>query len=212
MRTRLHTALAALTATLIFALALTANASARSFSVSEKEFEVLFKPLEFVAAGNTMRCPITLLGHFNERTIAKVAGQVGVIRHVEPTTSGEPSPCTGGTLTILTETLPWRLNYVGFTGRLPAIERVRLSLVGIAFRITFRGSLTCLAGTTAREPAFGEVAVGTGGRVENLRLDETRTIRLGGGFLCELAGESHFAGTGTVLNLPGTASVTVTLI
>jgi len=191
-------------------LTLVANASAGRLSVSEKEFEVNFRPLTFNAAGRVIRCPITLLGHFNENTIAKRAATIGAIRHVEPTTAGEP-PCTGGTITVLNETLPWRINYVSFSGTLPAITSIRLSLIGVAFKV--RTSLaTCLAGTTATAPAFGEVLVGTGGRVEGLRADERVGIPLGGGFVCELAGNSTFEGTGTVTNLPGTAPITVTLI
>jgi len=210
MLTRSKLLFAALAATAMM-LTLVANASARNFSVTEREFEVLFNPLTFEAAGNRISCPITLLGAFNERTIPKTNTQVGRVRHVEPTTGAEPSPCTGGTITVLQETLPWGVSYVSFTGRLPSISTVRLSLTGVAFRVTPRGSATCLAGTTTRNPAFGELRVGVGGRVESLRADETISIPLSGGFLCSFA-SGRFSGEGTVTNLPRTGSVTVTLI
>jgi len=212
MYTHTKTILATLAATIALAAALGAPAaSARNLSETEKEFEVMFHPLTLSLGGNNFSCPLTLLGTFNERTIPKTNTQVGRIRHVEPSTGAEPSPCTGGTLTILNETLPWGISYVGFTGRLPAIEKIRLSLTGVAFRITPRGSATCLAGTTTRNPGFGEASVGTGGRVEGLRADETISIPLSGGFLCSFA-SGRFSGTGEVRNLPRTGSITVTLI
>jgi len=212
MRTYTKTVLAALAATVALALALGAPAaSARNLSETEKEFEVLFNPLTLEFSGESIRCPITLLGHFKERTIPKTNTQVGVVRHVEPATGAEPSPCTGATITILQETLPWGVSYVGFTGRLPAIERVRLGLTGVSFRMTPRGSATCLAGTTMRNPGFGESVVGTGGRIAGLRADETISIPFSGGFLCSIA-SARFSGSGTVTNLPRTESITVTLI
>lgn len=114
-------------------------------------------------------------------------------------------------MTVLQETLPWRITYQGFSGRLPNITAIRLLLVGIAFKTVTNG-LTCLAGTTARNPAVAEEIIGSGGRVEGLRVEERTTIPLGGGFLCEIAGGSHFSGTGTILDLPGLHAITVTLI
>src|SRR6185312_1823759 len=143
---------AALAATAMM-LTLVANASARNFSVSEREFEVFFNPLTFNAAGNNISCPITLLANYVERTIPKTNTQVARIRNVSPSTGAEPSPCTGGTITVLNETLPWSVNYVSFTGTLPTIRSVRVSLIGTSFRVTPRGSATCLVGTTVRNPA-----------------------------------------------------------
>lgn len=215
MLTRSKLLFAALAAAAMM-LALVANASARNFRITEREFEVLFngsEGLHFEAAGNNINCKITLLGHFLENTIPKIVGtKVGVVRHVEPTTAAEP-PCTGGTITVLTETLPWGVNYGGFTGRLPEITRIRLNLIGVAFRVRVTSNgLACLAGTNSREPASGEISLGANGRAETLRADETVGIRLGGGFLCEIAGNSHFSGTGTILPLPRTGSILVTLI
>lgn len=215
MRTRSKAIVAGIAATLMLTLALgSTSATARNFRLSEREFEILFnRGLTFEAAGTNISCPMTFLGHFFESTLPKVLNsKVGVIRHVEPSSAREP-PCTGGAITILRETLPWSYNYAGFTGRLPLIQTIRYNLIGIAFRIgdTSNG-LSCLAGTTAREPAAAEQSIGTGGRVESFRVEERTTIRLGGGFLCEIAGSSRFIGTGTILDLPGTSSITVALI
>jgi len=210
MQSYVKVMIAALTAAIALSLALS-TASARTLSTSEREFEILFHPLTFEAAGNSISCPLTLLGNFIERTIPKSQTQTGRIKHVEPSTAAEPSPCTGGTLTILNETLPWALKYTSFTGRLPNITAVRVALTGTAFRVTPRGDVTCLAGTTVRNPAFGELLIGAGGRVEGLRADETISIPLSGGFLCSFA-SGRFSGTAGFLNLPRTASVTITLI
>jgi hypothetical protein len=212
MLTRSKLLFAALAAAAMM-LTLVANASARNLTLSEKEFEILFnRPgLTFNAAGNVITCPITLLGQFIERTLPKRPNsKVGVIRHVERRETPRP-PCTGGTATVNTGTLPWTVNYVSFRGTLPTITSIRLALIGVSFRVS-TGSTGCEAGTTERNPAFGEVQVGTGGRVEGLRADETATIPLGGSFICSFAGNSTFSGNGSVLNLPGTAAITVTLI
>ncbi len=213
MHTYTKTAIAALTASVALALALTAaTASARNFSVTEREGEVLWRELHFNAAGREIICPVTLLGHFAERTIPKIVGtRVGIIRHAEPLFGAEPSPCTGGTITILNETLPWNINYLGFRGQLPRIETIRRSLIGVSFRVTPRGETTCLTGTTTRDPAFSEAEV-SGSRVTGVRADETIGIPLSGGFLCSLAGNGTLRGTGTVLNLPRNQSITITLI
>lgn len=192
-------------------LTLVAGASARNWRLSETRFEEKFERLTFEAAGNNISCPTTLLGSYIEQTLAKNAGLEANVRHDEPPTSGSP-PCTGGSMTILTETLPWRVNYVSFTGTLPRINSVRYSIIGMAYRFRTSGGLTCLVGTTSLRPAFAEAVLGTGGRAEGVRYDETVGIPLGGAFLCELAGEGHFSGTGTLTNLPGNAPLTYTLI
>lgn len=193
---------------------LVASASARNWRITEKNFEMIAEraaPLTFEAAGNTISCPITLLGSWVETTVTKATGlMIGNLRHTEPPQQGAP-PCTGGSLTILTETLPWRINYSGFTGTLPRITDIRLSIIGIAFRISTSG-LGCLAGTTSLKPAFGELVLGSTGVIEGFRFDERVGIPLGGGFVCEIAGESHFSGTQIVRNLPRIQNVTMALI
>jgi hypothetical protein len=213
MRIHPKATLVALAATVTLVCSLASSfASARNFSDSEREYEITFNRATIEAAGNTISCPVTMLGHLLERTWVKTSNAAEAsVRHVDPTSAGS-ALCTGGSITVLTETLPWRANYIGFSGRLPGIQSIRWSVIGAALRVTPMGSVTCLAGTTAREPAFGEALLGAGGRVEGFRVDETRGIRLGGGFICELAGESRFIGTGTVTDLPRLHPLTVTLI
>ena len=216
MLTRSKLLFAALAAAAMM-LTLVANASARSFQFSEQEFEILFRALSVQTSSNTITCPITLLGRFVERTIPKIIGtQIGAIRHALPLNGAEP-PCTGGAITILNATLPWLILYEGFQGRLPAITRIRLSLVGVSFRVRTSNGIGCLAGTTPRNPAFFELLVNSEvganrGLVEGINADPNAGIPLGGGFLCSLAGQVTFSGTGTVLNLPGTRLLRVFLI
>jgi hypothetical protein len=210
MRTSTKLVVAAFAALTMLA-ALTSSAFAGRLRTSEQNFRVDFRPLTFNAAGRTISCPITLTGRFASSTIAKeIVRNQGSITAVNPVTAGEPNPCTGGSITVLTETLPWEVRYASFAGTLPNISRIRLRLVGVRFQINAGGTV-CLAGTTAAEPSLGEINLAAGGVAQRLIADETAGIRLGGGFLCSLAGNSFFQGTGTVTNAAGGA-ITVTLI
>lgn len=217
MRTRSKLVLAAFAAAALMAMAV-GSASARSFSTSEQEFEVVWSrafsaprgPLTFTVPGfGTIECNVTLLGRFEARTIAKETGlDKGRINHA--VVQGEA--CVGGTATVLAETLPWRVRYVSFRGTLPNITAARISLIGASFRVQPSGGIACLARTEASRPGLGEVTL-SGGRVTGLTADETARIRVGGSFLCEIASvESTFRGIALVTNLAGTADLTITLI
>jgi hypothetical protein len=52
-------------------------------------------------------------------------------------------------------TLPWHVQYGGFTGTLPTITSIRTNIIGFAFRIREPFGVTCLARSTAAEPATG---------------------------------------------------------
>jgi len=198
----------------VMMLTFVAVAPAGRFRVGEPEYEIKL-PLRFEAAGNNITCRVTQLGRFTERTFAK--SQVPRVARIRHTVRGaEAEACTGGTMTVLNETLPWEVGYVSFRGTLPRPSAIRVSMIGVAFRVS-NGSITCLAGTTASKPAFGEFLINSEsganmGIVEGFRYDETVGIPLGGGFLCELAGEGHLSGTATVTDLPGLNALRVTLI
>jgi hypothetical protein len=86
--------------------ATTSTALAGHFRITEQNFRTDFRPLTFNAAGRNISCNITVTGRFESTTIAKetLRGQASITA-VNPVTAGAP-PCTGGTITILTETLP----------------------------------------------------------------------------------------------------------
>lgn len=207
MLTRTKLLLAGLTAAAMM-LSLVATASARNVSVSQRGYELDYG-FRFEAGGNNIRCePSIFLGIYKESTFAKAQHQqVDEIRH----SSSRSQTCTGGGLTVLTETLPWQVDYEGFSGRLPQITAIRTSIIGLAFRISTSG-LGCLVATTATKPAFAEFLIGAGGTIEGYRFDERVGIPLGGGFLCSAAGEGHLSGVPPVRNLPRTNNLIMTLI
>jgi hypothetical protein len=206
MRTYSKLLFTGLAAAILLAAAVS-TASARTIRVSEPNYKAIWRPLTFEAAGTRIECNVTLLGKFDSSTIAKTTDKKGTITHADLSL-----PCTGGTATILRETLPWDVNYVSFVGTLPNITSVRVALIRASFRVDPTSVFlpACLVRTTAEHPATGDIVISRG-LVTGLRANEETRIPLPSG-LCELAGESDFVGTGNVTNLPGTASITVTLI
>jgi hypothetical protein len=218
MTTRSKLLLAALTATMV--MALTVSASARRLEVSSQQFLAMWTSLTFENTTGTsaVSCPVELEGTFHSKTLSKVSGQL--IGHItratiaNETTGAEP-PCTGGTATVLTETLPWHIRYQSFAGTLPNIERITIQLIGASFRIR-PNELTCLAATTATAPARGIITREVGGNATSIRADELSTIPVSGSF-CGLGGNGRFKGTGEVFQqAPGlgltTTRIRVTLV
>ena len=223
MRTYTKLILAALAATAILALAI-GGASARSFSVNERNFELIWNnaltgksQFHFIArvAGVNVGCNMTLLGGYSNNTIAKsTTTNQGVIRH------GELEGCVGGTATIRTETMPWNLRYRSFTGTLPRIRSITRGLIGAIFLMT-AGGLTCEFGTEVNHPYVSilgsipsriETGLETTGEPENITSEEGTKIPLRGEFLCAFGGEMELEGVGLIRNLPRTAKLRITLI
>jgi hypothetical protein len=188
--------LAATTAALALGLAVS-SASANHLSVNRRSVYIIWHPLTFTAVGETVECNVTFLGSFHETTIEKVShALIGAVTHVEIA-----NPCTGGTATILPESLPWHVTYEGFTGELPNIERVRILLLGATFDVFLNSfGTSCLGQTEEGEPAAGwaELERGGSGSIDNIRADESLAIGLNGGFLCSLAESATFSGNGSV--------------
>jgi len=149
MRAHLKLGLATLAATIALST-LVSTASAGRLSISEQNIRAVWSALEFEASGITIRCSITVEGTFHYRSIIKVERSLigyvtrGIVRR----------PCTGGTSWAYngTETnevlggtfansLPWHNTYEGFSGTLPSIQSVSMSIDGFRFRI--------------RDPVFG---------------------------------------------------------
>ena len=205
MRTGKLTGLAAVTVTMLVAIAVS-NAAARNLSTNERFFRIAWSSLEFTetAFGIGIRCPITMEGSFHNVTIAKVLGSL--IGNVTRTSLKNES-CTGAHMTILVERLPWGISYQGFTGRLPAIETLKILLIRPAFRLEIRSifSINCLA-----EPARingiirGRIEAGGAYKPETLT-PEAELIPCG-----EINGS--FRGTGNVTRLGSTERFLITLI
>ena len=181
MRTRV--ALGSTLAIILATLVVGASASANYLSVSEDQFELRFSAVELIpSAGSVLRCPVTLAGSFHERVIEKVEGSL--IGHVDEAVirgGGGAGECTGGTATFLSGSLPWHVTYDGFTGELPNIESVRLSLYGFAFEIINALGLNCLARTTLENPLAAELVLSESGQAPLIALDETSSIPAPGG-------------------------------
>jgi hypothetical protein len=208
MRTHNKHAVAALTAAAFMLLAVS-TAAARRLEASNQRFLGIWTSLEFTVEGlSPILCPMTVEGSFHSRTISKVSGSlIGYL-----TNARIRAPCTNGTATVLTATLPWHVRYSSFSGTLPNITRVALQLVGTAFRVESGGSV-CLVRTTAAAPAIGNIEL-SGGVGQILRADETRLIPLNEGGVCDFFSlNGSFRGSAEVFLLGSTTTrITVRLV
>jgi hypothetical protein len=204
MEKRSELMLLGLAASMLMALAV-GSASARNLSVNERSLRAVWTPATFIAGGSSARCNLTIEASFHYRTIVKREGALSgfVTRAILNT-------CTGGSSTVLSNTLPWHITYGGFGGTLPNITALRLSAIGASFTVRPEGSIACLARSTAENPVRAIANVGAGGSITGLRLDETAQIPLEG-FFCAFGGEGSFRGTGAATALGG-GSVVVRLI
>jgi hypothetical protein len=143
-----RTLLALVGATVLLA-ALASTGSARNLSTSNQALRGAFREVAFNTPFGTTDCQLTLEGSFHSRTTAKLVGSlVGYI------TSAILGPCRTATASLLRETLPWHIRYSGFNGGLPDITSITAHAVGAAFRIRGAEGITCLARSTATEPAI----------------------------------------------------------
>jgi hypothetical protein len=198
---------AGMAATLLMAFAV-GTASANRLSISNRAIRAVWSELNFNAGESTIAtCAVTLDGSFHSSTIAKVVKLL--IGHVSRASVG---PCSSGSATVLTASLPWHLTYEIYFGTLPRIIGVGVLLVGAAFRIGAIGFF-CLARTTTENPARGTVEVEPGGVATGLRADEETNIPTvgSGGFGCP-SPTGNFSGTGRVMLLGNTTSIIVRLI
>lgn len=141
MYTRSKLVLAALGSALLLA-AFVGSASANRLSQNETGFRDIYTPLTFVPSfGTAARCPVTLEGTFHSRTITKTEGTlVGFVTRVSVGT------CESGRARADTETLPWHIQYGGFTGTLPNITGITQYLIRPTFEIggeIFGQPVTC---------------------------------------------------------------------
>jgi hypothetical protein len=213
---RLHKLLlTTLAATLLLAAA-TSTASARNFSISNQNFRVVWRELNF---GGIVTCELTLEGSFHYRTIVKREGALvglvtrAIVRH--PCRSGEGWTDNGteeflGSRTI--NSLPRHITYQGFLGTLPAITGIRLTIMGPSFVASSPG--ICLARYGLAEDNVTMLATITAGVVGNATPvaganSITRREVFSGGF-CPATGT--LTGEGPVTLLGNTTRLTLTLI
>ncbi len=153
---------------------ITATSARLTFTDSEATFRIV--------------CQVVLTISLNRsvsKTRESVAGRVNAV---------EVTRCEGGTVSVLTATLPWTVQYISFAGTLPNITSLRLRLKNVGFLVSaFFGLGRCLYGGDA------EGTTGGGTTITELRADESRALGLVtnlGGFECPAGGV--FRGTFTV--------------
>jgi hypothetical protein len=192
-------------AALSMALAVS-SASANRLSISHTAIRAMWANVKFLAGGAIgSECPLTLAGSFHSGTISKVPR--ALIGYVS---SAVTSTCALGGLTVLVETLPWHLQYVGFTGALPRVGAVRTRLIGASLRLRDPFLGTCLMRTTTERPAvlaFEGISWDAGGNglVSEVITDPTARIPCGA-FAIEVAG------TASLLESAGGRNVLLRLI
>jgi hypothetical protein len=206
MRQRTRFSITALAAASVLAVCVGA-VSANRIAQSNQTYRATWSSLEFVSAFATVRCPVTIEGSFHSRTFSKVAELL-----VGYTYRAAAGTCTGGTVTIRTETLPWHVRYNNFTGTLPNIVSAGHRIVGVGFVIEALGT-RCSYSSTAASPMKSISNRNTATHaVESIRIDETAVVPLGSGsFTCSSSG--RIAGTTNTVVVPGTTTkITVTLV
>ncbi|HEV7772468.1 MAG TPA: hypothetical protein VGO48_04145 [Conexibacter sp.] len=182
------------------------SAAAGRFSFSNRDIRATWTDFKIESGPGELRCPLTMEGSFHSSTIAKVrASLIGYITRVSY--QGAQPPCFGGQMTVLQETLPWRIQYERFAGTLPNITRIDISIIGASLRASLNLlGATCLGRSTAESPVRAELDV-VAGRVTNIRLNnENAGIPLTGGLACTIS-PGHVAGNGRP-----TTGIVVTLI
>lgn len=154
MRTWTRRMLSGGIAALVLAVAVGA-ASGNRLEFSSGQFRAVWTertPARFELGSGTgvISCLLTLEGSFHSRTISKVVRSlIGYI-----TRASIVPACTGGTLNMTTETLPWHIRYDSFTGTLPRISTIRFQFVGYSMWLTWFQT-RCVYTSTAERPVYG---------------------------------------------------------
>ena len=142
---RLGKVLLASTAAAVLLGTLVGSASARNFSISNQFVSIAFRTVTFEGPFGDIVCEVRVEGSFHQRTTAKRVGSL--VGHL---TSAALPGCSAGRATILRETLPWHVRYLGFAGTLPNITNIRANIVRAAFQIT--QLFTCQSTSTETNP------------------------------------------------------------
>ncbi|HEX7292286.1 MAG TPA: hypothetical protein VF250_14280 [Conexibacter sp.] len=164
------------------------SAAAEELWILGETFKVVMSALTFHAEGvSEASCPITLEGSFTASTFVETPRtRIGSV------TRGRLGTCTGGSASILTETLPWSLQYDSYEGSGPEFTSMNTRVVGAGFSATLSG-LTCLAGSEESQPMKARFLHEAAGEIHEVRADESARIRLRGTFCI---GNGWLSGTG----------------
>jgi hypothetical protein len=182
------------------------SASAIRLALSEPTFRAVWTPARFIVSGFTINCNVTLEGSIHSTSIAKV--ERSLIGYVSRATANS---CSTGTMSVLTETLPWHVQYGSFTGTLPNISTMTTRVIGMSASLTFLG-LTCLARSEANTPALMVAERSGTGTITNFRWDESTVFPLTGGGGCTSLSGRLGGTTSAATGLGTTRAITLTLI
>jgi hypothetical protein len=212
MQRHIQLLLTGLAATAMLAAAI-GTATAKRLSITNPHIRVVWRSLELSnsISTNVVRCAVTLEGSFHSRTIVK--SRELLIGYVTKA-NVQNNQCTGGRVTVLSETLPWHLTYQSFRGTLPRITEILLNLIGAGLDIEITGVNNCKVITSITNPARVIANIEpVSGEIVSLRADSNARIPLtnaAGGFACGL-GSGNFNGIGTV-SLVGTNNLIFILL
>ncbi len=180
---------------------LACTAAASRLVISEQGFRLAYRSFEVNQVGTIVRCPLTLEGSFSSESFPKTSGLR--VASISRATLSEGA-CTNGTMRLLSETLPWAVQYASFTGTLPEIRSVALHLLGAAMRITERVfEISCLATSEAAKPVVLTA--------EPIREFQIEGLAASGSIPTGCSFEDSTSGSGTVTVAGGSGPVLVFL-
>lgn len=177
------------------------SASAIELSVGEAGFRAVWTPMRFIVNGSTLTCNLTLEGSFHRTAFAKV--ERSLVGYVTRATG-----CSSG-LRVLTETLPWHVQYGSFSGTLPNISAMTLRVIGMSVGFTII-ELRCLARSEASTPALLIAERSEAGTIASFRWDESTVFPLTGTSCTSF--RARLGGTGSVVGQSSGRAISLTLI
>jgi hypothetical protein len=200
---------AGLTAALLLSVAVS-SASANNISVTNTRARITWSALRFLDETGAPRvtCPVTLEGSFHSATLRKIRGTlIGYVTGA----AVKGNSCTGGSATLLRESLPWHITYDSFSGTLPNITGITLLLHNTAIQVETALTGACLYAADATHRSRGTLNLSGGGGGTTITPDISATVlRKSGGILCPT--QESYDGTGQVFLLGNTSRISVTLI
>jgi hypothetical protein len=203
----------ALTATLAAAVLLaaaTTTATANRLQLTSTTFRAVFTPIEFVGLSINEfrgRCNVTLEGSFHRASFAKsTTVGIGLV------TRFAQEPCTGSQYTVLARALPWEIRYASFTGTLPAMTAVGISIGGFeGVLLTPSFGVSCLYAKSESLVPW-TLVLGRGGVISSLRANEMIALPLHEGSPLDCPERIGYAGASTLTVLNGRESISARLI
>lgn len=190
----------ALVTVLLWACATTAGANRLAFrnEYNTNSWRAVWREMRLTGGFGTISCPLTLEGSLHSQTVTKTPSSL--IGYVTAARNGTCATLSG---TVLTERLPWHLQYESFTGTLPSISSVKFKIIGFEFQIREGLGIACLYRSTEAAPLLETLNREGGGIISS--------ATLGGSLGSELCGSASFGGTSTSFGTPPPPPTTITL-